>query len=92
MVPATGDGVRRSGPPDFQYVIDALQAAGASLSDVVAVDCWLADPRDFAAFNAIYARYFPSNPPARTVFPSRFMFACKVEMRATAVIAGAADD
>jgi 2-iminobutanoate/2-iminopropanoate deaminase len=43
-----------------------LEAAGTSLSNVVKTTCYLADMNDFAAFNAVYAEYFPSEPPART--------------------------
>jgi 2-iminobutanoate/2-iminopropanoate deaminase len=44
-----------------------LHAAGASLADVVEVQALLADPADFAAFNAAYAPFFPAPPPARSV-------------------------
>ena len=39
-----------------------LEAAGTSLEKVVKTTCFLADMGDFAAFNAIYARYFPEKP------------------------------
>jgi 2-iminobutanoate/2-iminopropanoate deaminase len=66
------------------FVRAALAEAGCTLADVVRCECWLADARDFVAFNAIYRTYFPSHPPVRSVFPARFMFGCKVEMQATA--------
>ncbi|MGD9512263.1 MAG: RidA family protein [Geminicoccaceae bacterium] len=68
----------------FGYVEAALAAAGCTLADVVKCECWLADARDFVAFNAVYRSYFRHDPPVRSVFPVRFMFACKVEMQATA--------
>jgi 2-iminobutanoate/2-iminopropanoate deaminase len=43
-----------------------LAAAGASLADVVKTTCFLSNMDDFKAFNAVYAEYFPSEPPART--------------------------
>lgn len=44
-----------------------LEAAGASLEDVVKVNTFLRDvDRDFQAYNRIYMEYFPSEPPART--------------------------
>ena len=58
--------------------------AGATLADVVKCECWLTDPRDFRAFNAIYKTYFSKDPPVRSVFPMRFMFTCKVEMQVIA--------
>ena len=45
-----------------------LDAAGCSLGDVLKTTCFLADIADFATFNAIYARFFPDPPPARSTF------------------------
>ncbi|SDS31263.1 endoribonuclease L-PSP [Nocardioides scoriae] len=42
-----------------------LEEAGATLDDVVEVGVLLADPADFAGMNEEYARWFPSDPPAR---------------------------
>lgn len=39
-----------------------LEAVGVSLSNVVKTTCFLADMSDFAAFNAVYAKYFTQNP------------------------------
>lgn len=39
-----------------------LKAAGLDFGSVVKTTCYLADMNDFAAFNAVYARYFVSNP------------------------------
>ena len=48
-----------------------LEAAGLGYADVVKTTCFLIDIGDFAAFNAIYARYFPEPPPARSTFAGR---------------------
>lgn len=68
----------------FGYIKDALALENCTFADVVKCECWLADPRDFRAFNAIYITYFSKDPPVRSVFPMRFMFACKVEMQVIA--------
>ena len=39
-----------------------LAASGATLDDVVKTSCFLADINDFAAFNAVYAKYFTGRP------------------------------
>ena len=39
-----------------------LEAAGSSLDKVVKTTCFLADMKDFAAFNEVYAAYFTSYP------------------------------
>jgi reactive intermediate/imine deaminase len=44
-----------------------LQAANASLDDVIEVGILLTHPADFNGLNEEYARWFPSEPPARYV-------------------------
>jgi reactive intermediate/imine deaminase len=44
-----------------------LLAGGASLDDILEVGILLANPADFAGLNEEYARWFPSEPPARYV-------------------------
>ena len=39
-----------------------LEAAGTAFSRVVKTVCFLADMKDFAAFNAVYEKYFVSKP------------------------------
>lgn len=43
-------------------VAAVLEEAGIGFDHVVKTTCFLADMGDFAAFNAVYARYFTSNP------------------------------
>ena len=43
-----------------------LEAAGASLDDVVRTTVFLADLNDFAAMNGVYATYFTPPAPARS--------------------------
>jgi 2-iminobutanoate/2-iminopropanoate deaminase len=45
-----------------------VEAAGSSLENVVKATVFLHDINDFAAMNSVYARYFPTNPPARSAF------------------------
>ena len=42
-----------------------LEAAGSSVNKVVKTVCFLADMNDFAAFNAVYGKYF-AHKPARS--------------------------
>lgn len=44
-----------------------LEAGGATLDDIVEVGVLLTNPADFAGLNDEYARWFPSEPPARYV-------------------------
>lgn len=43
-----------------------LAAAGVGYADVVKCGVFLSDLSDFAAFDAVYARYFAASPPARS--------------------------
>lgn len=45
-----------------------LDAAGSGFADVLKTTCFLADMADFAAFNAVYGRFFPEPHPARSTF------------------------
>jgi len=45
-----------------------LSAAGYSFTDVVKSTCLLADMSYFAGMNQVYARYYPTAPPARAAF------------------------
>ncbi len=69
--PATG---RLKGPDLESQVRQALEnlqavlkAADRGLGQVAAVDVFLVDMDDFAAFNAIYEEYFSAHKPARAV-------------------------
>ena len=45
-----------------------LEASGLTFANVVKTTCFLADLNDFAAFNAVYAKYFPNEAPSRSCF------------------------
>jgi reactive intermediate/imine deaminase len=57
-----------------------LEAAGCSLDDVIKVNVWLDDARDFASFNRVYASYFKDIPPARSTVQSPLTIDAKIEM------------
>jgi len=64
-----------------------LEAAGASMADVVRATVYLKDLNDFAVVNEVYARFFPSAPPARVaVEVSRLPRDVRVEIDAIAYI------
>ena len=45
-----------------QNVKGILEANGLTFTDVVKTTCFLAEMSDFAAFNAVYAKYFVGKP------------------------------
>ena len=89
--PATGEFVSHEVAEQteqvFKNLIAVLQAAGASLEDVVKTTVFLADMNDFTVMNEIYGRYFDSNKPARaTVQAARLPRDAKVEIDCIAVV------
>ncbi len=64
-----------------------LEAAGATLEHVVKTTVYLTNMADFPAFNEAYARYFPSQPPARsTVAVAALPLGVRVEVEAIAAL------
>lgn len=62
-----------------------LDDSGATLQDVVRTTIYLTDIQDFAKVNEVYARYFPTEPPARvTVEVSNLPKNVRVEIDAIA--------
>ena len=67
--PATGRVVDAPIERQTEIVLDqlklCLEAAGSSLANVLKCNVYCTSVEKFAAVNAIYARYFPEDPPAR---------------------------
>jgi 2-iminobutanoate/2-iminopropanoate deaminase len=89
--PATGQVERGSIQSETRQVLEnikaILAAAGTSLDRVVKTTCYLADMNDFQAFNAIYAEYFPQDPPARTTIQAgRLPLDIRVEIEVIAEV------
>ena len=64
----------------MQNMIAILHEAGYGPEHVVQCGVWLDDPRDFAAFNAVFREFFGQNPPARACVQSHMVVDCKVEI------------
>ena len=67
--PVTGtlpEGVEAQAEQAIKNIETVLKAAGLGLSDVIKTTVFLADINDFAAINAIYAKYFTGETPARS--------------------------
>jgi 2-iminobutanoate/2-iminopropanoate deaminase len=68
----------------LENVKAALALAGCGMEDVVKCLVILTDVREFAAFNKVYASYFPKAPPARTTLEAKLVIDIKVEIEAVA--------
>ncbi len=68
--PRTGElapgGVEAETRQSLQNVAAILEAAGSSMSLVLKTTVFLRDMADFARMNAVYAEFFPAEPPARS--------------------------
>lgn len=71
----------------MQNLSAVLEQAGTSIQNVVKTTVFLTDLDEFKAMNAIYAEFFPSNPPARsTVQVARLPGGARVEIEAIAIV------
>ncbi len=57
-----GTSIEEQAEQSCKNVGEILKAAGVGFENVVKTTCFLADMADFAAFNAVYAKYFVSKP------------------------------
>jgi 2-iminobutanoate/2-iminopropanoate deaminase len=67
--PGTGkapDGIESQTEQALVNLAAVLEAAGASMADVVKTTIFYADVEDFARLNDVYARHMPDPPPARS--------------------------
>lgn len=68
----------------LEHIGKVLKEAGCGFEDIVKCTCHLAHIEDFQAFNEVYARFFPHDPPARTTVQSVLWGNLKVEIDAVA--------
>jgi 2-iminobutanoate/2-iminopropanoate deaminase len=67
--PKTGklpDGVGAQTKQTLENIKAIVEAAGASLDNVVRVGVYLTDIKNFSAMNEVYKTYFTQNEPARS--------------------------
>ncbi len=64
-----------------------LEAAGSGLDRVVKMTVFMTDLSDFKRMNAVYAEYFPTDPPARSAFGVPALpLGAAIEMEAVALV------
>jgi 2-iminobutanoate/2-iminopropanoate deaminase len=91
--PATGGFIEGGIEAETRQVLNnlraVLEAAGASLENVVKTTVFLRDMNDFAAMNAVYAEFFTADFPARSaVQVARLPKDAAVEIEAVAFVGG----
>lgn len=73
-------GIEQQTRQTMRNIEAVLKLANASLADVVKVNVWLDDARDFGRFNTTYAEFFPADAPARSTVESKLMIDAKIEV------------
>jgi len=63
---AVAEGIEAQAEQALRNLDAILAAAGASLATLVKTTIFYQNVDDFAAINAVYARYMPDPPPARS--------------------------
>ncbi|MBR5861171.1 MAG: RidA family protein [Bacteroidaceae bacterium] len=88
--PATGnvetEGITDQATQVMKNLAAVLEEAGTKFENVVKTTCFLSDMNDFAAFNAVYAQYFTSNPARSCVAVKTLPKNVLVEVEVIAVI------
>lgn len=89
--PATGQFVKGGVAEQTEQVLKnlaaVLEAAGSGLDQVVKTTVFLADMKEFAQMNEVYAKFFTGEPPARaTVAAAGLPREARVEIEAVALI------
>lgn len=83
--PETGavpEGIAEQTHQSCKNVQALVEAAGGSMDNVVKTLCFLSDMADFAAFNEVYATYFPGKPARSCVAVKGIPKGCLVEIEA----------
>jgi 2-iminobutanoate/2-iminopropanoate deaminase len=90
--PATGEiivgaSIERQTEIVLEQMKLCLEASGTSLQKVMKCNIYCTSAKHFAAVNAIYARYFPVDPPARIfVCVPEWMGAFDIEIDCVALV------
>ncbi|HXH14738.1 MAG TPA: pyrimidine utilization protein C [Sphingomonas sp.] len=72
----------------LETIKTTLEAAGATMADVAFNHIFLKDFADYAAFNTVYAEYFPGQKPARYCIKTELVKPdCLVEIASIAHLA-----
>ncbi|RSY79385.1 RidA family protein [Sphingomonas koreensis] len=68
----------------IRNLLAILEKSGCTAQDLVKINVWLDDARDFQSFNRVYGAYFGEALPARSCVQSPLMVDAKVEIDAIA--------
>jgi 2-iminobutanoate/2-iminopropanoate deaminase len=91
IIPENGNiiegGIENETRQTLTNIKNILEAAGSSLQRVVKTTVFLRDINEFGRMNAVYAEFFPENPPSRsTVQVAALPKGVAVEIEAIALV------
>jgi 2-iminobutanoate/2-iminopropanoate deaminase len=79
-------GIQAQTRQTLKNVAAILEAAGSAMENVVKTTVYLKDIGEFAQMNAVYAEFFPKDPPARTTIQAAALpMGLSVEIEAIAI-------
>jgi len=81
-----GSSIREQTEQALMNMANILRAAGSSMEHVVKTTVFISDFKDFEEMNKVYARFFPTNQPARSTVQVVLYDGFKVEIEAIAII------
>ena len=88
--PATGEiagtDIETQAEQIMKNIAAVLEEAGTSFENVVKTTCFIADMADFAAFNAVYEKYFTSKPARSCVAVKQLPKSVLAEVEVIAVV------
>jgi 2-iminobutanoate/2-iminopropanoate deaminase len=87
--PQTGkmpEGFEAQAAQTFENIKAIVEAAGATLADVVKVNVYLADLANFQKMNEVYRRYFKEDYPARATVGTQLLGGMTIEVECIAVV------
>ena len=91
LQPATGElvpgGIEAETRQVLTNLTHVLEASGSDFGLVLKTTVYLSDMNEFGKMNAVYAEFFPENPPARsTVAAAALPKSARVEIEAVALL------
>lgn len=83
-VPMTSGSIEDQTRAVLDDITATLTLAGCTREDVIKAMVWLRARSDFPGFNAVYAEYFPIEPPTRSAVVSDLLVDARVEVEVVA--------
>ncbi len=81
-----GETIQEQTKLTLENLLAQLRAAGAGAEDVVKVNVYLKDLKDFREFNEVYSAFFPDPKPVRTTVGADLINEMMIEIDAIALL------